>query len=455
MTSVQTRSIDEIVAKATSADVQLARFLYCDTSSIIRGKSVHVNHLEKTVKQGIGLVKGMMAMNLLDQLQLETGLGAVGEVRLVPDLNTFVILPFCRSQAAFICDMQELDQSPWRLCPRAALKKQIARAASMDIHFQAAFEPEFTLFAADGDAPKPIDTSLCFSTEGMNRASHFISSLVDALCQQGIDVAQYYPELGHGQHELSITHKDALAACDQHIIYRETLRGIALAQGVVASLAPKPLLDQAGNGCHLHLSAWSPGFERNLFWLEDGENNFSPLGRQFVAGILNHLPALVALTCASVNSYRRLQPRSWSSAYTCWGFENREAAVRVPSLYWGAEEHSANIELKCVDASCNPYLALAAVIACGLDGIERKLTPPSPIAEDPSSLSSDVQKAKQICRLPQNLMEALVELDKDEYLMRELGELLLRTFLIVKSSEVSAFARDDEAFELSHHLNKF
>jgi glutamine synthetase len=394
----------------------------------------------------------MMSMNLLDQMATNTGFGATGEVRLVPAAETFTILPYSPHSAMVLCDMIEIDRSPWQLCPRTVLKKQIEKAAEMGIFFRAAFEPEFMLGTENDEGFKPIDESLCFSTEGMNKGAGFIDRFIDVLQRQNIQVEQYYPELGHGQHELSISPAPPLMAADRQIMYRESLRGVAHEMGMVASMAPKPFADQAGNGCHLHLSAWDEDYQDNLF---HADNELSEFGQNFVAGILKHLPALVALTCPSVNSYRRLQPKSWSSAYTCWGYENREAAVRVPSTYWGAEVATTNIEIKCVDSSCNPYLALAVVIAAGLDGVIKKLTPPDPIDFDPSTLNTEEKGPYGVKRLPISLKEALRRLLTDKYIMQVLGDQLARTFITVKTSESLAFAKKTVEYELKHHRTKF
>ncbi len=445
------KSIEEAVELARASGSALVRFLYCDTSSMIRGKATSLSTLKDRLSTGIGLVKGMMAMNMLDQMQPDTGLGATGEVRLIPDLATFSVLPYVDATASVICDLIQLDKTPWNLCPRSFLKAQIETARSMGVVIQAAFEPEFSLGTdADGQF-KPIDRSLCFSTEGMNRGARFINRFAECLERQGLKVEQYYPELGAGQHELSIAHADALKACDRHIMYRETLKGVAQEMGWEASLAPKPFKDQAGNGCHLHLSCWDVNQEKNLF---QGDSQMSEFGKQFVAGILLHLPALVSLTCPSVNSYRRLKPGSWSSAYVCWGYENREAAVRVPTVYWGKEKESTNIEIKCVDSSCNPYLAMAAVIACGLDGVRKSMKPPVAVTVDPQTMTEEERIKQGITRLPTTLHEALVELETDVYLMQALGNDMANTFISVKTSEVSAFAHDAD-FETSYHRARF
>ncbi|MBX9685931.1 MAG: glutamine synthetase family protein [Candidatus Obscuribacterales bacterium] len=444
--------IESILETVEQNDIQLVRFLYCDTSSVIRGKASYIQGLRSRIESGIGLVKGMMAMNLIDDMQADTGYGAVGEIRLVPDLNTFRKIPYAPSSALMLCDMIELDKSPWALCPRNVLKKQIAAFEEAGIRFEAAFEPEFFLGKKEGEAIIPIDNSNCFSTDGMNKAAGFIDSFVRALAAQGLITEQYYPELGHGQHELSIRHAPALEAADNQILYRETLRGVSTAQGLIASLAPKPGVEMPGNGCHLHISAWDIETNTNLFY---SDNGLSALGKCFVAGLLKHLPALVALTCPSVNSYRRLKPRAWSSAFTCWGYENREAAVRVPSLYWNHELESANIEIKCVDSSANPYLALAGIMAAGMDGVKRALQPPEPVDADPSSVSTTEANEKKIERLPTSLREACKKLLMDPCISEVLGEEFSRVYLKVKSSEDTHFVKLSAEDEIKAHLMKF
>ena len=175
--------------------------------------------------------------------------------------------------------------------------------------------------------------SLCFSGVGFLSAQHVMDDVVAALEKQDLVVEQYYPELGHGQQELSIRHAPALQAADNHLKYRETVRAVAYDHGLIASFAPKPFADQAGNGCHIHFSLWSGG--HNVFHNPAAEFGLSDTAQQFMAGVLSHLEALVAITAPSVNSYRRLAPGMWSSAYTAWGPDNREAALRVASPFWG------------------------------------------------------------------------------------------------------------------------
>ena len=446
----------EIVAQAEASGLRLVRFLYCDNDGIIRGKSAGVRDLHDRLETGIGLTLAMQAFTMLDHLASVEGMGPVGEIRLVPDPSTFAIAPYAPHTATVLVDMQTLDGQPYAADGRFFLKRMIARAADgHDLSLIAAFEPEWSLAIKTGDQFTPIDDSGCFTSTGMNIAAPVIDDIVAALESQGMTVEQYYAELGWGQQELSIRHAPALQAADHHIMYRETVRGIALTHGRHASFAPKPWGDQAGNGCHLHFSGWTKDQRVNRFYDADGEYNLSTLARQFMAGILDHLPALVALTCASVNSYRRLQPQMWASAYRAWGPDNREGALRVASPFKGHEAESTNVELKSSDSSANPYISLAGVMAAGLDGIERQLTLPPPVTVDPHTLDESERKKIGADRLPTSLKEAIANLKTDRLLLDAMGERLATSYIAVKELDIDAFAAADEAFEFRQHIYKY
>ena len=287
----------------------------------------------------------------------------------------------------------------------------------------------------------------------MTASQEYVDALVEALEQQGIAVDQYYAELGPGQQELTTGHAPALLAADTQILTRETIRGVAASRGLAASLAPKPWPDAAGNGCHIHVSLWDRDSGRNRFYAPEAP--LSDEGRAFTAGLLAHLPGLCGLTVPSFNSYRRISPQTWSGAYTCWGYDNREAPLRVPSVFRGMEEASTNVELKAADTTCNPYLALGGIIAAGLDGMERGLELPEAIDVDPATLSDRDREERGIARLPRTQSEALDALESDGVLGGALGETLLRSYLAVRRSEWEAYSAEDEEFEHQGHFLKY
>lgn len=446
---------DQIVAQAKEHGVQLVRFLYCDNGGVIRGKSAHVGQLARRMQSGIGLVKGMQSFTSIDTLAPDATYGPVGEIRLVPDPSTFVLLPYAPRSGQMLVNMVELDHSPWALDPRAFLQRMIAKAADAGLTFDAAFENEFYLAIRTEEGYRPVDRSLCFSAIGMESTEQVIQDIIAALTAQGLTVELSHPELGWGQQELSIRHAPALTAADEQITYRQTVRAVAAQHGLIASLAPKPFADQAGSGAHLHWSIWDKDHTTNRLAEANARDGLSPLARNAIAGVLTHLPGLLGLTTPSVNSFRRLQPHYWSSAYAAWGIENREAAVRVPSRYWDDEEGSTNLELKASDASANPYISLGGVIAAALDGIERDLDPGDPVDQDPGNLTDEERERRGIRRFPETAAAALDELERDEVLTKALGEPLAVEYLKVRRAEAAAYAEQDDAYELEQHFFKY
>lgn len=423
--------------------VRMLRCLYCDNSGLIRGKAVTPRAVAADgIAGGVGLTPAMMAMNMLDQLQPFPGMGVVGDVRMMPDPATYRPMPFAPGQAAAICDLHARGADgtlhPWAACPRTFLRRMAGEAAAAGFGVLAGFEGEFSLCARTPDGGlRPADATNCFAAVGMMELGDVALAMVDALEAVGVPVLLYCPELGHGQHEIATAPAPDVAAADRQLLFRETVRAVAWRHGLAASFAPKPFPDQAGNGAHLHWSLWDPDFVVPRQWRG---GDLSDEGGWFLAGVLGHLPALLALTCPSVNSYRRLRPGAWASATISWGAHNKEAAVRLLP-----PEAGANAELKACDHSCNPYLALGGLIACGLDGVRRHLALPPEATEDPAGLSG-------VATLPARLEEALDALEADAVLAAAMGPVLHGSFLAVKRSEVRAFAERDD---IPDHILRF
>ena len=421
----------------------------------MRAKASSLNGLEERIRSGIGLTVAMQAMNALDQLQPVEGMGPVGEIRLVPDPDTFRVLPYAPHTGALLVDQKQLDGQPAPVDQRAFLKRMETALAERSMRLEVAFENEFSLATYVDGAFVPIDSGLCFSTISATAAQGYLDDLVAALAAQGIALEQYYSELGHGQHEISTAHAPALRAADEQLFVRETIRGVAARHGLVASLAPKPWPENAGNGCHIHFSLWDTDANWNRFHDASADDRLSEDARAFIAGVLAHLPGLCGLTAPSFNSYHRIVPQYWAGAFLCWGHDNREAPVRVPSVFWGMEEASTNAELKSADASSNPYLAVGGLIAAGLDGLERGLEPPEPVEVDPATIDENEREARGIVRLPTTQAEALDALEADDVLMSALGRVLAESYLAVRRSEWHAYSAGDQAFEQQGHFLKY
>jgi glutamine synthetase len=443
--------IEDVLQKVDEADLRLVRFLWCGNDGTVRAKASSRHGLEGRLRAGIGLTVAMQAMNSLDQLQPVQSMGPVGEVRLVPDPETFRILPYAPRTGAVLTSHIGLDGEPAPVCQRSFLRRMEAKLAERGMTLRCSFENEFSLGTKVDGEYVPLDSGLCFSTISATASQDYVDDLAAALEEQGIPLEQYYSELGHGQQEISTPHAPAVQAADEQLLVRETIRGVAARHGLVASLAPKPWPANAGNGGHVHFSLWEG--EQNRFY--DPQAGLSQDARSFIAGVLEHLPGLCGLTAPSFNSYHRIVPQYWAGAFTCWGYDNREAPVRVASVFRGAEEASTNAELKACDATCNPYLALGGLLAAGLDGLERGLEAPEPVAVDPATLTDDERVRRGIVRLPATQEEALDALAADEFLLDALGPVLAQSYLAVRRSEWAAYSAGDERFEQQGHFEKY
>ena len=426
----------DLVDQATTDGVRLVRFLYCDPSGVIRGKQVHVARLAGALESGLGLTRAQNALNVLDDLVPIAGMEPVGEIRIVADPATYVRLPWLDGVASVLCDQVGHDGLDWGCCPRAFLRKAVDRAAAAGLRVRAAFENEFYLAEPTPDGPRPWGDGPVYSSAGLDRAAAVVNDVVDALVAQGLVVEQAINEYGPGQQEISVRYTDALAAADQQLRFRDTVRGVAETRhGLLASFAPRPFAGAIGSGCHVHFSLWDEDGTTNVLPHAADPFALSPPGRAFLAGVLDHLPALVALTCPSYLSYDRLRPSAWAGSTVSWGYDNREAALRVVSPFRGRERESANAELKACDASSNPHLALGGLILAGLDGLARGLDLPEPAAADPASLTPDETRRCGIRPLPADQRAALACLEDDTVLMEGLGDLLGRCVLATRRAE--------------------
>lgn len=421
--------------------VELIRFLWVDHNGITRGKAVSAGALAERMISGVGLAKTRQAASLSDIGQPAPGYDAVGEVRLLPDPRSYVLLPHAPGAAAMLCDLVTVEGAPWAGCPRTFLREAMVSAGKLEV--AAAFEPEFTLCSGP---PRPDglefhDSSLCFDNEGFDAANDFAIELARTLTSQGIPVQTYHPEFAPGQHEMTVRHTTALRAADQFVWQRLLTRGLARRHGMWATFAPVPAPGLRGNGNHVHISVWqgeSAGDSVNLFADSSDVLGLSALARHFIAGLLAHLPGLTALTCASVNSYDRLRPGMWSGAYLGYGLDNREAAIRIPSRLRGAEAASTNVEVKSCDATANPYLALGALILAGLDGVRRRLDPGEPLDADPHLACSGVPA---VPRLPACLADAVDALERDDFLMEILGPERRLLYPAIKRADIHDMER--------------
>ncbi|MDI3535481.1 MAG: glutamine synthetase [Thermosediminibacterales bacterium] len=442
---------EEILKKLEEEDIKMVRFLYIDNEGLIRGYMAKRQEMKSDLESGHSITVAMPFFTAFDLLVPDSKFGAVGEFRIVPDMDTFKILPYAEKNAALICDIKSPDLKPLNICARTKLKEILNK---VDYEVFASIENElyFVLKKENGEIV-PFEDSLCFSTKGMNINNKIVLEIVDALEKQGIELEKYYPEYGPGQQEFVLKYRPALQAADNQIYFRETVRAITQKYGIIASFMPKPFNDKAGSGAHINLSCWKNG--KNLFYDKNDQFGLSKFAYNFIAGVLKHIRALCAFTTPTITSYKRLLPGHWSSAFGCYGYDNREAAIRIPSTQFGNWEKTARIEYKPADCSSNPYLAIAAIIAAGNDGVVNGFDPGPAIMSDPGLLSEEERQKRGIQRLPQTLAEALDALDKDEYMREFFSNEMVDEYIKMKKNDWFEFMHFVTDWEVKKYLDIF
>jgi glutamine synthetase len=410
---------------------------WVDNNGITRSRTVPISRLEEVTRTGVGITTLFAVFDSHDAITFEhAGLAtASGDVRLLPVVERITRLAGQPSFAWAPGRQRTGDGGPWPYDQRAVLEAQVQRAASLGLAFRFGYELEFFV-GRDTDAVEPAHRGPAYSAQALLEIDEFAATLLADLEANGLQVGQLHAEYGLAQVEVSLAATDPLDAADDQVLARQTIRAAARRHGLRVSFAPLVSSDGVGNGCHIHASVWRG--EQNLL---AGDGRADGPGASYVAGLLRDLPAIVGLTAPSVPSLNRLRPGYFASAYGFWGVENREAALRyVPSSGW-LGPGSANVELKPSDASGNPYLALAILIAAGLAGIDEGLTLPEPIAEDPGGWSAADRERAGVIRLPETPGQQLQALDGNPRVRETLGDALLGAFLAVRRAD-AAWAQD-------------
>ncbi|MEW5722473.1 MAG: glutamine synthetase family protein [Thermodesulfobacteriota bacterium] len=446
------KNLEQVRAEIREQEIELIRFVYIDNDGVVRGYAVTPEVFEGDLAAGHSYAEVMPFFSVMDDLVPGSIFGCTGEISGVPDLNTFRILPHAPHSAMMICDFRRSsDHSPTGLCARTLLKEYLA---GLEYEAKAAFENEFYLVVKDEDGTyRPFDRSVCFATAGMNLQHEVVLDIVRNLKAQGLVIEKYYPEYGKGQVEIVYKYGAALDTADNQVLFRETVKGTAARHGVIATFMPKPFQDLAGSGAHLHLSLFQDG--RNLLYDPQAPDQLSQAGRHFLGGLRQHLPALCAFTASTVNSYKRLVPHHWASAYNCWGLQNREAALRVVSGLRGREEASFNIEIKPVDPACHPHLVVLAALAAGMDGLRNELDPGEPVLVDPYTLTGEEREKMGIHRLPVTLDQALTALENDPFYRDLLGRVFYDEYLKMKRFAWTRYIEHVSDWEKALYLEVF
>ena len=419
-----------VVAVATS---------FVDNSGISRVKSVPLDRLPQLAAWGAGFSPSFDYFRFDDWMAAPPGGWApVGDLRLLPDLQRVVPLVAQPGWAWAAADRYRQDGEPHENCSRQLLRRLTVSLAEQALEIRAGFEIEWVIAAGDGENFKPAVEGAGYGMSRLISASAYGRDLIDALLRQGIAVEQFHPEAGAGQLELSAAAESPVEAADTSVLVRSTIRAVGEQYGYRTSFSPKVDPTGVGNGGHVHLSAWRDG--QNLMTAGAGHFGLTETAEAFAAGILQRLPALLAIGAPSVASYLRLVPSSWAGAYCCWGLENREAALRMITGSTGSSAWAANLEVKCIDLTANPYLVLAGLLAAASAGIDSHARLPEPIDVDPAALDQEVLDERGIHRLPTTLQSSVQAFAADDVLRAALGDSLVNSIIAVRESEMELFA---------------
>jgi glutamine synthetase len=411
---------------------------YVDNSGIARAKTVPVSRLEHAVVHGIGMSPVFDVLMFDDAITSSpSSTGPVGDLRLFPDLARLVVLAAQPGWAWAPLNRRTQEGQPHPICQRTFARRMVERAADRGLQALMGFEVEWVLDASSGTDHVPATSGPGYGMDRLIEVSDYCRDLLSALDAQSVAVQQLHPEYAPAQFELSVGPADPVTAADTILLVRHTIRAVTNRAGMRCSFAPTMAAGGVGNGCHLHASLWRDG--ASLMTGGPGPHGLSEEGRAFIAGLLDGLPALLAVGAPSVASYLRLIPQRWSAPWRGWGHENREAGVRLV-----AGSSDANVELKCLDGAANPYLLVGAALALGLSGIERGLPLPPEVTVDPATLDEAALAAAGVERLPRSLAEALNQFRRSDVLAEAMGADLFQTIIAVRETEVAQFADASE-----------
>jgi glutamine synthetase len=432
----------ELTESLRAREVRAVAITFVDNAGLTRVKGVPVGRLEHALTAGIGMSPVFEVFLVNDHITTSSEIGGPdGDLRLYPDPASVVPLAAQPGWAWAPVDRYTQEGQVYPACQRSFARRMVDAAAAQGLELRVAFELEWVVGHDQGGAFVPGCLGPAYGMTRLTELSDYTRDLLETFERQGVGVEQLHPEYADGQLELSVEAREPVAAADLSVLSRLTIRGVSQRHGMQASFAPSVVAGSVGNGCHLHLSLWRQG--RNLFAAGPGPHGMTEAGESFLAGVLEALPALCAIGAPSVTSYLRLVPSHWAGPFRCWARENREAAVRFITGMVGYRERAANAEIKCFDASANPYLVVGAVIACGLDGLRRGLRLPAEVSGDPAERSEEERRRLGVERLPDSLPRALDHLGRSAVLREAMGSALFESFGAVRRAELALFEGQD------------
>ena len=435
---------EDILRLVEEEDIEFIRMQFVDIFGQLKNVAINASQIEKAVNNQImfdgSSIEGYTRINESDQC-------------LYPDLNSFAIFPWRPAQgrvARLICDVYNPDGTPFVGDPRGVLRRVLQRARDMGFDtFNIGPELEFFLFETDEEGhatTRTRDEAGYFDLGPLDHGESTRREICMNLEEMGFEIEASHHECAVGQHEIDFRYAEALDGADKIMTMKLAVKTLAQKNGLHATFMPKPLFGVAGSGMHLNMSLFKNG--RNVFYDEGGERQLSQTAYSFIAGLLEHAQGFTALTNPLVNSYKRLGAGYEAPRHKSWSASNRSTLIRIPAV----RGEFTRVELRSPDPSCNPYLAVAACLAAGLDGIARGLTPPPEVTDDVYAMDDSDRAARNLDALPETLKDALEEMERDELIMEVLGDHVARHYIEGKMKEWNEYQARVSDWELEKYL---
>ncbi|HIC91009.1 MAG TPA: glutamine synthetase [Syntrophaceae bacterium] len=436
------RTAKDVFKVVKEKDVSFIQCWFTDVLGMLKSFSITPTELEEALTEGMGF----------DGSSIE-GFARIEESDMIakPDPTTFQLIPWRpqdRPVARMFCDILEPDGSPYKGDCRYVLKRILRRAAEKGYTFYLGPELEYFYFESNTE-PKILDKGGYFDTPPLDRGNDLRRATILALQQMGIDVEYSHHEVAPSQHEVDLRYDEALRMADKTMTYRIAVKEIARSMGLYATFMPKPIFGVNGSGMHTHQSLFIG--DKNAFYDPDDPYHLTDIAKWYIAGLLKHAREITAITSQWVNSYKRLVPGYEAPVYISWARRNRSTLVRVP-MYKPGKEKAMRVEFRSPDPACNPYLAFAVMLAAGLEGIEKRYPLPDPVEEDVYHLSPEEKRQLGIESLPNNLFEAILEVENSEVVRNALGDHIFYKFIQNKRIEWDNYRIHVSQYEVEKYL---
>ncbi|MBX7216359.1 MAG: type I glutamate--ammonia ligase [Candidatus Kapabacteria bacterium] len=437
----------QVLELARERNVQFVNLQFTDIVGVLKAVTIPVWKLEEAIDNNVWFdgssIEGFTRVHESDMF-------------LKLDLDTFAVIPWTKNSpsgtlARIICDVFMPDGSPFEGDPRYILKRQLERAKQMGYVFNVGPELEFFLFKKENGklTALPHDEGGYFD-QTTDAAAEIRQEMTMSLQEFGIDVEALHHEVAIGQHEIDFRYCDALAGADASVTLRYAFKSIAQRHGLHATFMPKPITGINGSGMHVHQSLFTAE-GKNMMFDADGIYSLSDFAQNFIAGQLHHIKALNAIINPTINSYKRLVVGYEAPVNVAWGQKNRSVLIRVPR-YTPGREKAVRVEIRCPDPAANPYLAFAVLLAAGLDGVEKKMTPPAPVEDDIFEMTAEEAHERGIGSVAATLKEALDELAANDVVRGALGEFTFNKFYAAKMQEWDQYRIAVSQWELDRYL---